>query len=446
MPSYVLSTGISFETVIIPKGTVLFHGFDTYNEKKNEEDEKTFIYDLFGWPNRDGDLCIGPHHNMFFYASPYVLDVVNRYKVHAIFITNYDLEIISMINPSINTRDKIGTVDKSPYLRCSEITKINECGYRMQNDDPCLSPLLITEYPNIAGYIAIASNDGARYKSLYYPESLRKKKEYAEETVPFVVENARGLISIPEIVLYPYHVRTNLESRTVRVRAPINMFPMNYVLQHRAELNYFPLLYITEDNIYTYKAIMNRENRETIANSERSDLKLDTKIASKMKTVLDRLLSPKGLLINNTKINFSIDLRTGFYICKSENIVAKELITDTISLYRSPLPLEFSSNDKFTVPFEYPANMKRRIQGFLVKEQAKYNTEDEFVETLNKLAASFSRHYQFKKDHPDKYILNYKLVEMFPRPDLDSLYYKNESKANVPTSKRRFTLKKKKLN
>lgn len=446
MPSYVLSSGISFETVIIPKGTVLFHGFDTFNVSKGKDDQKIFMYELFGWPDSEGDLCINPHHNMFFYASPYVIDIVNRYKIHSIFLTNYDLEIISMINPSKNTHDKKGVVDKSAYLRCTEISELNKCGYKMEEADACLSPLLLAEFPHIAGYIAIAGSDGSRYKSVYYSEALRTGKlDYVKESVPFVVENARGLISIPEIVLYPYHARINLEKRTVRMRSPINSYPMNYAIEHRAELNYFPFAYITEDDVYFYNDIMNDKIREKLTISERMNGDMNSPIVVNTKKLLDKLLSPEGLIINGHKINFTIDLRTGFYVCKDEP--DKDiLLTGVVNTYRSPLPLDFSEKNNFIVPFKYPADMKRQIHGYLAStNRDKYHTEEDLVWSLNRLGASFSRYYQFKKDHPEKYILTYKLEKMFPRPDLDDLYYRNKSKTIGATPKRRVTRKKNKI-
>jgi len=151
MPTYTLSSGEPFDTIILPKGTVLFRGFEMMHG--DTVDTEVPFTELFGRQDDEGHYCVDPHHNTFFYPAPYMVDVVNRYSIHAIYLTNYDLELVSMVRPSLRTRDARGKVDTAPYAHCTDIAPINKCGKRMIHHDPCLSPLLIKEFPNIHGYV-----------------------------------------------------------------------------------------------------------------------------------------------------------------------------------------------------------------------------------------------------------------------------------------------------
>jgi hypothetical protein len=69
----------------------------------------------------------------------------------------------------------------------------------------------------------------------------------------------------------------------------------------------------------------------------------------------------------------------------------------------------------------YPRKLKQEIHGFLRKAGKRAASEYDFVLALNRIGASFSKHYQFDMAHPNKYIATYKMEHMFPRADLGKL-------------------------
>lgn len=417
MPTYTLSSGESFDTILLPKGTVLFRGFEMMYG--NDVDTEVPFNELFGRQDADGEYCIDPHHNTFFYPAPYMVDVVNRYSIHTIYITNYDLELVLMVRPSTRTRNARGAIDQAPYSHCTDISVINKCGKKMIHHDPCLSPLLIKEYPNIHGYIAIASNDAGHFKHGYFSTMCRDDIECAKTTASFVVENARHIQSVPEIVLYPYHVRTSDDVRRIHPRA-VDEHHIQYALKHRAELNYFPLLYITEKKIYSWNDIESHASRKEMGETIRDNLEYISPILEKEKRIVQRALSPEGLNIHGVTYRFTIDLRTGFYIAShklSEANVFTNTLTNTVKLYRSTYSDPYTPDKEFVVPFTYPQELKRDIHGFLRRAHKSSKHENDLVMALNRIGSSFSKHYQFDIANPTKFKTTYKLETMFPRPE-----------------------------
>ena len=71
MKTYTLSSGKSFHTVVLPKGTVLFRGFNMDDGGKN--DTEVPFTELFGRRDSGGDFCVDLHDNKFFYPTPYMI-------------------------------------------------------------------------------------------------------------------------------------------------------------------------------------------------------------------------------------------------------------------------------------------------------------------------------------------------------------------------------------
>jgi hypothetical protein len=396
---------------------VLFRGFEMMHT--DVVDTEVPFTELFGRQDDEGHYCVDPQHNTFFYPAPFMVDVVNRYSIHAIYLTNYDVELVLMVRPSLHTRNARGSVSSSPYSHCTDGT-LNKCGKRMIHHDPCLTPLLIKEFPNIHGYIAIAANDASRFKHGIFKVMYEDNIESAKSIAPFVVENALGLQSVPEIVLYPYHVRISDEVRRVHPRA-VDMNPIHYGIKHRAELNYFPLLYITEKKIYTWNDLASYKTRKEMGETVRDNLEYISSIHEKEKFIVNHALSPGGISIYGVVYKFSIDVRTGFYVASSyvsNTMVDKPELTNVIQLYRNSYSEPYAPEPKYVVPFSYPYKVKKDIHGFLRGATKKAKSEEEFVIALNRIGTSFSKHYQFDITNPHKYKMNYKLETMFPRNEL----------------------------
>jgi hypothetical protein len=432
MKTYTLSSGETFETIVLPKGTVLFRGFEM--KFKDKVDTEVPFTELFGRQDDEGHYCVDPHHNTFFYPAPFMVDVVNRYTIHAIYIVNYDLELVLMVRPSTRTRDVRGAIDSAPYVSCADIGPKNSCGKDMVHTDPCLSPLLIKEFQNIHGYIAIAANDATHFQKGYFPIMCELDETCAKSAAPFVVENARKIQSVPEIVLYPYHARIAYDIRRVHPRA-VDHYPIPYAIKYRAELNYFPLLYITEKKVYSFTDLDSDKVRLEMGNTVRDDLEYISPILKKEKSLVEQALSPSGLNVRGVNYRFSIDLRTGFYIASHKLSSAANLSltsTNTMKLYQQTYSEPYEPPSEYTVPFEYPHTLKREIHGFLRRAGKTKKSEEDFVLTLNRIGASFSKHYQFDIANPTKYKTKYKLETMFQRPDLNGF---------APALKKRFTRK-----
>ncbi len=422
MPTYTLSSGVSFETTVLPKGTVLFRGMDP-SDGYHKDIYRPFG-DLFGKRSFEGNYCVSPHQNVFFYPAPYVSDVVNRYAIHTVFLTNYDIELVLAISPGKLSRDDPYRNPLSPFIRCVHASPLQDdtdaCGHHLVHSDSCLSDLLINEYPNVLGYITLASQDSSRYKTGYTKSA---PQELVKQTLPFVAnEYVRKLSGIPEVVIYPYHVRTDQDTRFVH-RHALEDAPINYSLKHRPELNYFPLLYITEQKTLSFYDLYDKSNLEHLATVERANLEFDSELPKKIQTILESALSPSGIDVNGVKYNFTIDLRTGFYVAKHSQLYFKNSKNQTqqnslVRMYRQGLNDEYIPENKFVVPFSYPAKLKKDIHGFLARTFARNMKESDIVNNLSNLQYSFSRHFQFPKTRQQAYEMNYKLESAFPRPDL----------------------------
>jgi len=400
MPAYTLSSGESFQTILIPKGTILFRGLNM------NLDPAAIMTDLFGPINKDdGDYCVDPHHNVFFYPSPFISDVVEKYPIHCVFIVNYDIEIISMVLPSIDFRDKPGT-HTSAYESCSQIGHVDLCNKRLNPLDPCLTSLLIREYPHIQGYIGIHPKDAYRYDKGFMKHAAA---DCASITDPFVLPNATGVRSIPEIALFPYHTRpyNPNDSIDIHYRAPNNEFG-HYIIQNRALLNYFPLAYITETRVVYVPELRNYWNIVELAKSDRTDPFFTSTIMTNINQFMDIFLSPTGIFIEDVNYKCTIDVRTGFYAVKMRQLSKNQtMISKTLDVVIEKSPDDYDLEHIY-VPLHYSSFLKKQLHRYLSRlTHGPFNMIDR---NLSNLQQSYSKYYQFGKPY-------LKLEATFPRPE-----------------------------
>ncbi len=157
-----LTNGQSFDVITLPKGTVLFHGFNAMYEGHISEDK--LFTELFGDYDVSGDYCISPNTQKFFYPAPFMGDVVYKFQLYGIFVLNYDINLVSMVLPSKETHKDKGSLT-SAIIRCDLLGNEDECGLKLKSADHCLTPQLLKEHPDIHGYIAITGNDGSWFKT-----------------------------------------------------------------------------------------------------------------------------------------------------------------------------------------------------------------------------------------------------------------------------------------
>ena len=246
--------GASFKTLTIPKGTVLFRGLN-YDK---ESHYMSIFNDLVGYKNKKY-YAIDPNMNVFFYPAPYVSDSVKIYDIHIMYVTQYDIELLLLINPSnISRNNKNNDIYKDIITTCSNISKYNKCGQEMSQVDPCFSDDMLKQFPQIDGYIGIAEQD-AELITKKYQDMITKYNniDKIKQIIPSILSNSRGIISVPEIVIHPLRFRyDDCHLITERFYSPERV--VKYCINNRAQYNFFPLLYFSNSGIYNMIDLKNK--------------------------------------------------------------------------------------------------------------------------------------------------------------------------------------------
>ena len=370
--------GKDFQTVTIPKGTALFRGMD-YDETKPDQ----IFYDLIGYNN-----CIAPTNNIFFYPAPYVSECIKLFKIHAMYITNYDIELLLLIKPSMLHRGlKYEYTPQDILTKCNNIASKDKCGGLLNDIDICLTFEGIHRFPQIAGYIAIADADKTQFHLQHTRLMEHGKKKQMLQIMPTIACNSRGFISVPEIVIHPLHFR-RLESVNIRERFRNPEDIVTYSLQNKAQYNFFPLLYIYKGGTFTFKDLKSINTLKVLQKTEPDEGPIKNKTLKILKNIMNKLLSPYGYVINNINYKLNIDMRTGYYMFASDNSNTQEerktgkiIITDNINRYHTR--------------YSYPEKNKHQLMKIA---SVGYDlTENEFEKYLNLKGMSITPEYIFEK-------------------------------------------------
>lgn len=393
MQTRTLSNGKSFYVVTIPKGTVLFHGFQgNYNGYVNETKIMT---ELFGDLDDSGLYCATNHTQKFFYPAPFMGDVVYKFQIYGVYILNYDVNVISFVLPDTSLHSEHGSLD-SATIRCNHISDkdMDECGMKFKSQDHCLTEMLLREHPDIHGYIAIHNKDGAIYKSGFYSQLKHTYPNYTSMTTPMVVSDSKGVVAIPEIVLHPYHVRVGYPRR---IGDRIMEDPIGYTLKHISLLNYVPIMYFNESRTFSFIDLIDRKKRYELLSIERdlSD-KAITSLHQRLKAFIDQALTPAGVKIHDMLLKFTVDLRTGFYVAKRIVLPSPNMEVVNIKVFKEPGD-GVEDGDYDIIPFSYPSHMKKILHGLLVSAQKHPADEARLSNELARIKASYNRKYVFDK-------------------------------------------------
>jgi hypothetical protein len=374
----------------LPKGTVLFHGFQ--GDYRGIFDDSKLISELFG-DIFDGAHCVSKHTQKFFYPAPFMGDVVYKYQVYGIYILNYDVNLVIMILPDKSLHADKGSFE-STTIRCADIAENDECGMKYKGADHCLTPVLLKEHPDIHGYIAIPNVDGALYKSMFFSQLKDSYPNFVSMTTPMVVSNSKGLVAIPEIVLHPYHVRTEAP-RYVSPRAVDD--PVSYTLSNISQLNYIPIAFFTETDTYSFLDLRHKKHRYTLLTSERHlDQTAITPLQQRLKIFVDQALSPAGVKVQDMLLKFTIDLRTGFYCAKYLVVPESNNEIANIKVFKeTDEGVNYEEYD--IVPFSYPTYLKKRIHRLLTHAEKHPGDETSLSRELSRIKASYRRKYIFDK-------------------------------------------------
>lgn len=376
MQKRVLSNGKQFSVVTLPKGTVLFHGFQ--GDYSGYANETKIMTELFGDYDDSGWHCTTTHTQKFFYPAPFMGDVVYKFQIYGVYILNYDVNLVSFVLPDTSLHSDHGSL-QSATIRCSHIAEKDECGMKYKSADHCLTPILLKEHPDIHGYISIHNKDGILYKSAFYSQLK-------------VVSDSKGLVAIPEIVLHPYHVRTS-SMRLVGPRAMDD--PIGYTLANISLLNYVPIMFFNESNTFSFLDLADKKTRYTLLSVDR-DLshKAITPLHQRLKIFVDQALSPTGVKIHDMILKFTIDLRTGFYVAKYMALKTPNTEVTNIKVFKeNDDGVDYGNYD--IVPFSYPTHMKKILHGLL--SQTMPADEVRLLSELARIKASYNRKYIFDK-------------------------------------------------
>lgn len=207
----------------IPKGTLLFR------LTKSPRD------DLRGVPREDGNRCILPNHNVFFYPNPFVGKYAlsefirsKEYPTITVFILKHDIKVFWLLEPSQYSR-----VDKNRkrffMKRCSKtrkgcVDKVRPTGLHAPYN-PCFSDTIIKKYPDIVGMMGIAFGDAERVNKAFRNKTVKHKKFFN------FAKDSNNTNSIPELMLHPL---------TRRNEKPLIVKPGDVLNTNYKELAQFP--------------------------------------------------------------------------------------------------------------------------------------------------------------------------------------------------------------
>jgi hypothetical protein len=194
-----------YYTITIPKGTLLFRSTNSVSD---------LAKDFAGLPQPGNSYCLFPNFNVFFYPYPFVSESVKKYDYTCVFVLKHDVKLINLIQPSPYTRKDrlegkggIVSCDKVDFKGCTTYGKVY---------DPCINFEKVKD-KDIVGMIAIAHEDAKTLKKLLTDMSnnnnnnnnnnnkmtKRAHRDIYYNTYYKLYKDARHLIGVPEIILYP---------------------------------------------------------------------------------------------------------------------------------------------------------------------------------------------------------------------------------------------------
>lgn len=411
--SYIYNNKI-LKTITIPKGTVLLRGLNFEDENKYT----SLFNDLIGYKN-DKYYNISPTMNVFFYPVPYMSDAVKIYDVHIMYLTQYDIELLLLINPSnISRSDKDSNEYSDIITTCANISNKDKCGQKMSEVDPCFTDKILKRFPQFDGFICIAAQDAHHIKQKYTKMIKDNNIDRIKKIIPSLLSNSRDIIAIPEIVIHPLHFRYNdCHIITESFYSPKKL--VKYCINNRAQYNFFPLLYFTNNHVFTINDLENTDNINNIAHNSRvyNGIK-GPKIYENIDNVFSSMLDiNKGYNINNTTYKVFIDTRTGFY---RVYINQKKLNNKRITYKKIKGNFIDNGFESYLNTYIIKPNNNPTINTIIMSHN-KYM--DDFIKDLNANGYSIKKKLVLDRGDKNKFINTYHINSVINRPELNS--YKN---------------------
>ena len=401
--TYTLESGQSFKTFTIPAGTVLFRGINISPENREE-----FMREFF-----NAGSCVPPTKLVYFYPAPYAGLAVNKFNVYIMYTLNYDIELLLLIKPATQFKSDGSEEDPSSVnllTLCTKLSSKNACDRKVSPDDPCLTPEFITSFPHILGYIGIDAGDADRFGLIYRGMVRHKMTDRIIQILPSLVENIRGLNAVPEIAIHPLHLRMNY-----KVIFKYNFSQpdarMKGLHRYRARYNYVPLLYITGKRTYALEELFDSSLVDEIIDAPQVEF-ITGDVFAQQEMVMKAFLG-EGYVVNGKRMKLFIDPRTGFYTFANPNrrVKPEPMAEDDFIEYEWPHEESTTTRLQYSV-FEDPEYIKR------------HNLNDEWAlelreRSFNSTLKSLEKTIVFDKG---QYRKQYRLSNVFPRPDLGKLW------------------------
>jgi hypothetical protein len=417
--NYILK-GIQFQTITVPKGTILFRGINF----ENEHDYLSIFNDLLGY--KTGKYFgIDSNMNVFFYPVPYVSDSVKIYDIHIMYITQYDVELLLMINPSnISRENKENDTYNKIITTCINLSKRNKCGQEMSTLDPCFTDDLLKRFPQIDGYIGIAEQDASLF-TRKYTNIIEKYRDInkAKQILPSILMNSRGITGIPEIVIHPYRFRhDDCTLITEKFYSPESV--VKYCVNKRAHYNFFPLLYFTNNGIYTITDLKYKDIIKKLADSVRIYDRGKPEIYENIDNVFSKMLDG-GYTLNKVTYNALIDMRTGFY-----KVYINSILNATKRNTQKKIIRNFKGDN---------------FEGYIIKSNndPRMNTIvsthkdylDRFIDDLGANGYTIKRKLVLDRGNKLNFMYKYYIDKVLDRPDLNEIKNMRKRKKNITNKK-----------
>lgn len=346
------------------------------------------------------------------------------------YITQYDIELLLLVNPSTMIRsDKEKTLYEHILATCIKYGNNNKCGQKMSELDPCLSDMMLRRFPQIDGYIGIAEQDANLFNKKYQ-EMIEKygEMEKIKQILPSIISNSRGAIGISEIVIHPLRCRyDNCYLITENLYSPERI--INYCIHNRAIYNFFPLLYFTNTDIFTINDLKSNSTIKKLAESVRIYNNSISNLFENIDKVFSKMLLD-GYNIHSINYRVVVDTRTGFYRVYLDKLTNINTNRNTRKkVYRNFKDDTFQG---YIDTYLIKQNNDPRLNTIISSHQ---NYIDNFLNDLNTNGYAMKKKLVFNRGDSKSFIYKYYLDKVFERPELNKYRNRRHRKKNI-TNKR----------
>ena len=369
---------------------------------------------------------------MFFYPAPYASDAVNRFNIHMLCYTLYDLELMLLVLPSSDSREEYPSGDPltDAYVTCSILSETDPCGFPMDNQNPCFTTATMELLPHLNGYIAISGTDAGAFRTKMAASMRAHNKSFLANSLPLVISNSRNIQSVPEIVIHPLYRRDQncLEFSPQRINDDFK----HYLVKNKNSYAIYPLYIFSDNGVLSLNDFLQLDYH-TLSKFLKSNDRVmyaQRPLYKHLQTFIMASLEPDGYIYtpvqvssgfnedytqpNNQIVRISIDSRTGFYILDSSSMT--HYLPENIT-YNARI------HSDFIIPFTLPANSKSYIRAHLTRNLPHlraYFKRDPLIYEANleaffnrlKSAGINGRPYVFSKGDGEKYVRGYHLEEL----------------------------------